>query len=377
MSLAFLCKKGWHTSGLQNVEKVWIAEEKKKKEERMMKEYQRQLREELEVEEMQKLHEKASGKKKKQRLDWMYESAGAKRVNPDEYLMGKTFKDDDKDEDMDVLKGKVPGSTWVNRPKPSEEFQQLKNDPLVQMKAAKEAQLQKILTNPMLMKLIQDDVTKGNAIKAGKKALKKLRKQAKKLKKKQKKEARRRGAARKEKGEESSKSRGRRARSRSRSRSRGRRRRSRSAGRERHSKKSRSSRNGSNGDRRDLTHDRRSRNSRPASAQRSRPHSRVSKMTASEREARLQRMKSGAQKNEKLQADRLERATKRDEQEERREKIRKAVMKFKGKEDDFLDAERAKAYKVTGTKAHHNHLKARRHTQQTDLSSENFMSRDD
>ena len=28
MSLAFLCKKGWHTSGLQNVEKVWLAEEK-------------------------------------------------------------------------------------------------------------------------------------------------------------------------------------------------------------------------------------------------------------------------------------------------------------------------------------------------------------
>ena len=89
MSLAFLCKKGWHTSGLQNVEKVWIAEQKvccfvlrhhncttprvhkhvyfyhnvvqqKKKEERMMKEYQRQLREELEVEETQKLHEKVS-----------------------------------------------------------------------------------------------------------------------------------------------------------------------------------------------------------------------------------------------------------------------------------------------------------------------------
>ena len=62
-------------------------------------------------------------------------------------------------DNMDVLKGKVPGSNWVNRPKvhadndanvvflshssldppqPSEQFQQLKNDPLVRMKAAKE-----------------------------------------------------------------------------------------------------------------------------------------------------------------------------------------------------------------------------------------------
>lgn len=60
---------------------------------------------------------------------------------------------------MDVLKGKVPGANWVNRPKvrarnnvnalhvalidvtsqQSEQFQQLKNDPLVRMKAAKEA----------------------------------------------------------------------------------------------------------------------------------------------------------------------------------------------------------------------------------------------
>merc|ERR1719182_1301731 len=175
-----------------------MAEEKKKKEERLMKEYQRQLREELEVEEMQKLHEKATGKKKKQRLDWMYESAGAnKQTNPDEYLMGKAFKMGDKNDDMDVIKGKVPGSNWVNRPKASEEFQVLQNDPMVRMKAAKDRRMQQILTNPMLMKLIQEDVDKGSAIKAKKKLLKKLKKQAKKLKKKQKKAARRKEEGRK------------------------------------------------------------------------------------------------------------------------------------------------------------------------------------
>ena len=65
---------------------------------------------------------------------------------------------------MDVIKGKVPGSNWVNRPKvqpddrtlgllapplasfityvhypqASEEFQVLQNDPMVRMKAAKD-----------------------------------------------------------------------------------------------------------------------------------------------------------------------------------------------------------------------------------------------
>jgi hypothetical protein len=32
--LAFLSKKGWHTKNLKNVEKVWIAEEKEKNEEK-------------------------------------------------------------------------------------------------------------------------------------------------------------------------------------------------------------------------------------------------------------------------------------------------------------------------------------------------------
>ena len=32
MSLKFLAKKGWHTTNLDNVEKVWIAEQKAEKE---------------------------------------------------------------------------------------------------------------------------------------------------------------------------------------------------------------------------------------------------------------------------------------------------------------------------------------------------------
>ena len=42
MSLAFLSKKGWHTSNLQNVEKVWIAEQKQEKEDREREEREKE-----------------------------------------------------------------------------------------------------------------------------------------------------------------------------------------------------------------------------------------------------------------------------------------------------------------------------------------------
>jgi hypothetical protein len=37
MSLKFLAKKGWHTTNIKNVEKVWIAEEKAAKESKKVK----------------------------------------------------------------------------------------------------------------------------------------------------------------------------------------------------------------------------------------------------------------------------------------------------------------------------------------------------
>ena len=49
MSLSFLAKKTWHTQRTDNVEQVWLAEQKKEKEEKKLKELQKQIDEERQV----------------------------------------------------------------------------------------------------------------------------------------------------------------------------------------------------------------------------------------------------------------------------------------------------------------------------------------
>lgn len=55
MSLAFLFKKTWHPSTLQNSERVWIAEQKDAAEQRRIDELTKQVREEQQVRELEEM----------------------------------------------------------------------------------------------------------------------------------------------------------------------------------------------------------------------------------------------------------------------------------------------------------------------------------
>lgn len=73
--LAFLSKKSWHTKNLANQEKVWIAEQRKAAEETKTKELARQIQQEREREEFDRL----AGKKTHldRGIDWMYQGQAA------------------------------------------------------------------------------------------------------------------------------------------------------------------------------------------------------------------------------------------------------------------------------------------------------------
>jgi hypothetical protein len=95
--LAFLSKKSWHTKNFANQEKVWLAEEQKRAEEQKTKELARQIQQEREEEELDKV---AGTKKKRDRgIDWMYEGGNAQselakedaKKQAEEYLLGKEF----------------------------------------------------------------------------------------------------------------------------------------------------------------------------------------------------------------------------------------------------------------------------------------------
>jgi len=52
MSLAFLAKKSWHTTNLNNQEKVWLKQQEQEREKKRVEMLQKQLKEEREMEEM-------------------------------------------------------------------------------------------------------------------------------------------------------------------------------------------------------------------------------------------------------------------------------------------------------------------------------------
>jgi hypothetical protein len=103
--LAFLSKKSWHTKNLANQEKVWMAEEREKNEQRKAKELAKEIQIERENEELARLAASAGGVQTRtldRGIDWMYtghhkDSETARQdaeKQAEEYLLGKEFRGD-------------------------------------------------------------------------------------------------------------------------------------------------------------------------------------------------------------------------------------------------------------------------------------------
>ena len=231
MSLSFLAKKTWHTQRTDNVEQVWLAEQKKEKEEKKLKELQKQIDEERQIEELRTLQKDAGlVTDPKQKLEWMYEGPGsavASEAQAREYKLGKAYEPTKQSEEMSQLENKnVAGSTWLDNTSSNENelFSRLNQDPLYAMRQSqKRDREQKVLQNPLAMKRLRaslrDELTAYEQKRAVRKAAKKAKKAEKKRRKKEKKRRKRASSS-------SSRSRSPAARSRSRSRSRSPRRRS-------------------------------------------------------------------------------------------------------------------------------------------------------
>ncbi|GMH53163.1 hypothetical protein TL16_g01388 [Triparma laevis f. inornata] len=95
MSLSFLQKKSWHTAKTSNQEVVWIKEEEKKKNEAILQEKLKEIKEEREHEEMLRITGRGD-EADQAALAWMY--AGGKKTEDEEketaedFLLGKKFE---------------------------------------------------------------------------------------------------------------------------------------------------------------------------------------------------------------------------------------------------------------------------------------------
>ena len=93
LSLSLSRKKSWHPLLITNQERVWKVEKVKAEEAKKTKQLMKERDEERQLAELQRMQEEQTGKKKVDKLDWMYAApasgGGIKGDELEDYLLGK------------------------------------------------------------------------------------------------------------------------------------------------------------------------------------------------------------------------------------------------------------------------------------------------
>ncbi|KAG0242209.1 RNA-splicing factor [Actinomortierella wolfii] len=159
-------KKSWHPGTFRNQEKVWKQERQAAEEQKKLQQLRKELEEERQIQELQRIQEAAGGKKRQERLDWMYQ-APPTGSNKDEaaledYLLGRRRVDDilnKKTEDMAKLSREADilaksGPSKANNPRDIQA--KIREDPLLAIKRREQAALEAIARNPIKLRQMQE-----------------------------------------------------------------------------------------------------------------------------------------------------------------------------------------------------------------------------
>jgi hypothetical protein len=179
MGLSFLNKKTWHPGSFANIEKVWIAEQKRRELERKQIENTKKLKEERQIEELKKMQVEAGliPSSHLQRLDWIYQGpeCASNITTAEEFLLGKPLKDE-KEEKRHFTP--VFQESYSNPQ--NEIFTRLHEDPLFHIKKEEFKNRKEIEDNPYRMKMILKEIE--TSILTNQKEKKKSKKESKKSK---------------------------------------------------------------------------------------------------------------------------------------------------------------------------------------------------
>jgi len=162
-------KKSWHPLLKKNQEEVWKAENAAREEKKRIEQKRKEIAEERQVQELQRLQEAQGGKPRQERLDWMYTAPGAGgqgvSESMEQYLLGKRKVDDliRGDENEKLKKGAEVGFIAVqNANSVNDVRNKIMNDPLLAIRKQEQRQLEEILKNPVKMKEMRMKMEKMN-----------------------------------------------------------------------------------------------------------------------------------------------------------------------------------------------------------------------
>ncbi|KAK6538953.1 RNA-splicing factor [Orbilia ellipsospora] len=153
-------KKSWHPNLLKNQEKVWKEEMKALKERKLIEQMRKERAEERQLQELQEIQESAGGKKRQDRVDWMYAGPSSGDNGPvseevEGYLLGKRrvdqiLKSKEEEETAALKKDAGEGSFMAvqNANSARDTANKIREDPMLAIKKREQAALEAMLNDP-------------------------------------------------------------------------------------------------------------------------------------------------------------------------------------------------------------------------------------
>ncbi|KAJ7110011.1 Pre-mRNA splicing factor-domain-containing protein [Mycena epipterygia] len=176
-------KKSWHPLLIKNQERVWIEEKKALEEKKKLDQLRKEKEEERQMQELQRLQEEQTGKKRTEKLEWMYATpaTGTSQNSNDleDYLLGKKRVDKilTADENAKVGAAHKNFIAVQNANNARDIAAKIREDPLLAIKQQEQAAYQALMSNPLRLREMQER----NGIKPKKdKKAKKLEKEERK-----------------------------------------------------------------------------------------------------------------------------------------------------------------------------------------------------
>ncbi|WWC62454.1 uncharacterized protein I303_105050 [Kwoniella dejecticola CBS 10117] len=159
-------KKSWHPVLLVNQERVWKAEKSANEEKKMLAQLRKEREEERQLAELQRLQESTTGKKRVEKMDWMYAAPGneggalgGQKLGDremEEYLLGKKRVDEVLARgDKDVGATHKDFIAVQNANSARDTASKIREDPLLAIKKQEQAALAALMNRPDIRKQLK------------------------------------------------------------------------------------------------------------------------------------------------------------------------------------------------------------------------------
>ncbi|KAK0208821.1 Pre-mRNA splicing factor-domain-containing protein [Desarmillaria ectypa] len=155
-------KKSWHPLLLKNQERVWLEEKKALEEKKKLDQLRKEKEEERQLQELQRLQEEKTGKKRTEKLEWMYTTpATGSSQNPndlEDYLLGKKRVDKILTADENAKLGASHKNFIAvqNANNARDIAAKIREDPLLAIKQQEQAAYEALMANPLRLREMQE-----------------------------------------------------------------------------------------------------------------------------------------------------------------------------------------------------------------------------